>query len=136
TMAIMVYAKQQAWKYANYRFDQAYEGLPLHKEETDLHGNLKYLNVNKQLQGELFTSNPVVTQKEEVERVQKALQAKIDAAGDQEKKSALIATFLLPLARTNTERENLLAIRTHLADAKAIDQLKKDFKAAFDGAVA
>ena len=58
TMAIMVYAKQQAWKFANYRFDVAYEGLPLHKEETDLYGNPKYLNVNKQCKASYSRATP------------------------------------------------------------------------------
>ena len=71
-----------------------------------LSGNPTGGTVSLPPQGELFTSNPVATQKEEVERVQKALEAKINAAGDQEKKSALIATFLLPLARTNTTTES------------------------------
>src|SRR5262249_52975109 len=126
----------EAWKYANYRHDVALKGLPLHKEEADEQGRFLYLDVPKQLQKELFPTDQVSTQKEEVERVQKKLPGKLASAGDTPKQAALYANILLPLARTNTEREDLLSVRTHLADENAIAKLKGDLQEAFAGAVA
>jgi hypothetical protein len=135
-LGLMVYAKHREWKYANYRYDIAIDGLPLHKEQTDAQGYLLYENVNPAMQKELFPNNPVSTQKEEVERVQKALQGKINAQSDKAKQSAMFATFLLPLSQTNGERERRVSIRRRLADDKTIAQLKEDFKATYPGAVA
>ncbi len=129
--ALLVYAKREAWAYANYRFDLAANGLPQHKEEKDAEGNLKYEDLSEQTRSELFPNNPVSTQKEEVERVQKVLQAKLNGESDKPTQTALYATMLLPLARTNAERERLVSIRRHLADAKTTEQLKKDLRTAY-----
>src|SRR5579862_5355053 len=77
-LSLMVYAKHKEWRYANYRYQTAIDGLPLHKLQTDARGHLLYEDVDPGMQKELFQTNPVTTQKEEVERVQKVLQAKLD----------------------------------------------------------
>jgi hypothetical protein len=134
-MALMTYSRREAWMYANYRHDVALRGIALNREERDAQGNLVYLDMPKQMQKELFPTEPVATQKEEVERVRKKLQKKVDDAGDPQKQSVVYATILLPLARTNAQREDLLSIRTHLADDNAVDKLKAEFKEAYVGAV-
>src|SRR5579872_5570512 len=136
-LGVLDYGKRQTWEYANYRHDLAIDGLPLHKEEVDAQGHLKYLSVGEQTQKDLFPKGePVTTQKEEVERVQKKLQGKISAATDKQQQSVLTATFLLPLAGTNAQREWLLSIRRYLADDKTTKQLKDDLQKAYEGAVA
>jgi hypothetical protein len=134
-MALMTYSRREAWLYVNYGHETALKGLPLNEEEVDEQGNLLYKDVPKQLQKDLFPSEPVNTQKKEVERVAKKLQGKIDAASDPQKQAVVYANILLPLARTNTEREDLLSIRTHLADENSIGKLKAEFKEAYPAAV-
>jgi hypothetical protein len=134
-LASMAYSRREAWKYANYQHQVALDGIALNKEEHDEQGNLLYRDMPKQFQKQLFPTEPVATQKEEVERVQKKLQAKIDAASDREQQTVVYATILLQLARTNTQREDLLSIRTHLADKNTVDKLNKDLKAAYVGAL-
>ena len=134
-MALMTYSRREAWMYANYRHDVALKGIALNREERDAQGNLVYLDMPKQMQKELFPTEPVATQKEEVERVQKKLQKKVNDAGGQEQQSVKYATILLPLTRTNAQREDLLSIRTHLADDNAVGKLKAEFKEAYVAAV-
>lgn len=131
-LAMMDYTKHKEWLYANYRRDLLLIGLPMHKEETDPEdkSRLLYENINPQIQKELFPNNPVTTQKEEVERVKKALDAQLNAEPDKTKQTALLATLLLPLAHTNGERERLLAIREKPAEDNN-EELKKQYDHAF-----
>jgi hypothetical protein len=126
TFGLLDYAKRRTWEYAVIRHDLAINGLPVHKEETDDEGRIVYLLYTEQTKKELFPSNPVVTQKEEVERVQKAMQAKTSAVTDPQQQSVLYATLLLPFAQTNAQREKLLAIRDHLANEQTVKQLQQD----------
>src|SRR5262249_9482176 len=94
-MALMTYSRREAWMYANFLHDVALYGIALNREEHAPQGNLVYLDMPKQLQKQLFPTEPVWTQKEEVQRVQQKLQKKVNDAGGQEQQSIKYATILL-----------------------------------------
>src|SRR5262249_21983317 len=65
------------------------------------------------------------TQVAEVKRVQEVLESGINSAGDQQKQVAEYARILVPFSISNQQRENLLALRTHLVSDQAVVALKK-----------
>jgi chromosome segregation ATPase len=135
-LTAMVYSKRHAWAYVNYRYDLLMGGLPLDKDERDADGKPLERNLGDQTLKDLFPTNPVHTQEEEVRRVKGELDSKITQAGEQPSEQIPeLARFLLPLANTNAQRERLIACRTHLKDKTAIDELKKQLGAAVRPAV-
>ena len=118
------YAKREAWAYAVFREDLMTEGLPLDEKERDPQGGLITEKIGEKTQKELFPSNPIKTQKAEVERVKNQLNAKIDGAGDKERQIYLLAQILTPLVVTNEQREQMIAYETYLRDDQAFERLK------------
>jgi hypothetical protein len=128
TMAVLDFYKQQEWKLAVFKHDLFIHGLPLDDKESNRYGDnsniAEQLSESSKTLKELFPSEPVVTQKQEVARVQKLVQAKIAEAGDDKNKQMVsTAGLLFPLARTNAEREDLISVRTHLGSKEAADLL-------------
>jgi hypothetical protein len=129
-VAAMDYGKRHAWAYAVFRQDLAIGGLPLDDTVRDTEGNLIAERIGEQTQKELFPQNPVTTQVAEVQRVQALYKSQASAVSGR-KALAFYATFLLPFAQTNTERQRLRAYQVFLSDDKKADDLKKEFAAAW-----
>jgi hypothetical protein len=127
-VAAMVYGKTKEWSYAAYRLQLYRDGLPFDDKETDDKGNALVNNISDQTKNEIFQgtgASPVVTQREEVERVRKIVEGKINAAKDDTDRMKALADVLLVLARNEHERERLIAIRTNLDSADSLAELKK-----------
>ena len=108
----MDYSKREAWAYANYAYDVAFNGLPLDDKQLDDHESpLKY-KLAKETKKDWFGDAPVSTQVEEVDRVKKAVDEKIasTAGGDPLKETVETARVLTPFARHDAEREWLLSV--------------------------
>jgi len=146
-MAISDYAKRQQWNYAVYRHDLAMNGLPVDENQKDVDGNLIFKNLNQATLNDMFQpagGQPVRTQLEEVNKVKNELMGKIDG-GPMTVPNILFADpptinldnpaqrrawFLLPFARTITERDPLLDQiynpKEEKVPAEAVDQLFND----------
>src|SRR5690348_9676421 len=80
TLALLTmnYSRTRAWQYAVYKVRLTIDGLPVDDEERDDQGQPLHLNINGEIQRELFPQgNPVTTQRKEVERVRQQVQALI-----------------------------------------------------------
>jgi hypothetical protein len=130
----MNYSRTRAWEYVVFRQDLLINGLPLDKETRDPQGNLLFEDIGPNTQRELFPSEPVLTQQEEVERVKRQVQAKLQGVADKKTQVALYARTLLPMALTNFQRERMLSFQTHLSTPKAQEELKKQFETAYNQA--
>lgn len=120
----MDYSKRRAWQYAVFREDLMINGLPLDEQESDEKGRPLVDNLSEQTAKELFPSNPVTTQRKEVERVQGQLRSKIDDAADKKQKCYLLARVLTPFAVTNDQRQRMMACRTYLRDQASYEKLQ------------
>jgi hypothetical protein len=111
-LAGMDYSKRQSWAYSVFLHDLAIQGIPLDQSEVDADGNPLYLKLGGQTQSTLFPTQPVVTQEAEIRRVQEEVQRQIqtESGDDLTQQLASYARVLLPLAETNAEREQLLAL--------------------------
>jgi len=133
-------AKRRAWEYNVFLYDLRLNGLPLDQSEVDLQGRPLYVKVGADTQQRLFGGEGVATQEDEVNRVQELLQGKVQNAGGPAEQSAVLARILLPLARSNTERERLLNVvllRNHFDQAyqRAMRPPPGQQAGAFDGQV-
>jgi hypothetical protein len=138
-MALLVYSRHKAWVYTNYRYDLFMNGLPVTKADTDLQDYQRSLDLGSprgRTLSELFPTDPVTTQVEEVERVKKNLDSKLAAVNtNRELHMDLLAMTLLPLAQSNRERESLLTVHTYASDEKARAALKAKMQAALQRAL-
>jgi hypothetical protein len=126
-LALLVYGKHQAWVYAVYRYDLAMYGLPVTEDDVDDVGQeyKRVLDLGKPTGttlSALFPSDSAdtrpISQVQEVENVKKKIDLKLNAAAaDRTLQTQMFASTLLPLAQTNTERENLIAIRNYSVDS-------------------
>lgn len=131
-LAAMVFGRQQAWKYANFRYDLLINGLPLDEKEWDKREDQPIADLvgdpkdAKQTLKELFPQGqPVNTQVMEVQRVDGVLNAELQKVqNDKVKHLALLAYYLKPLATSYDEHERLVLIRVNLADADKAKALK------------
>jgi hypothetical protein len=137
----MDYGRRQSWAYLVYRNDLAIKGLPLDKDELGPDGKPAVNDLGKQTLQELFgqVGGPPPggpTQVEEVARVEQKVQGKIQEAGeDKAKQAAAYARYLVPLASTNSQREEYVACKQHLASDDRIKLLKTQLGQAFDKSV-
>jgi hypothetical protein len=138
--ALLVYSQRRVWEYANYRHDLAMYGLPVTAEDTGNGDYKQYLDLGSptgRTLKELFPTNPVTTQVQEVERVKQSLDAKLTAANDNRPlQMSLLAGTLLPLSTSNAQREFCLTVQTHCANQQALDALQKKMQDAYSRAVA
>jgi hypothetical protein len=149
-LAASDYGKRQQWSYAVYRHDLALNGLPLDDNEKDVDGQPLVKNLNQATLTEVFqgAGQPVKTQMEEVQRVQNDLRGQIDNGQPMtvpnlfygnpptinlESAAQKRAWFLLPLARTLTERD---ALMTQLYSPKEEKINAEEFDNAFTNATA
>jgi len=138
------YEKIQSWKYANFVYDIAYNGLPLDAKETDKSGEPIAERISQQAKQELFPNgNAVTTQLEEVKRVRDIFDKAIATAGqDKTQQIVQYARYLLPFAETFPEREKLLVLIRNLSatekpedNARKLDTLKASLYQGIGGAL-
>jgi hypothetical protein len=127
-MAGQDYGTRQRWAYANLLHDVAIRGLPLDKEEMDSETRKVVEILGEQGDKEIFAGqgSPVATQVDEVNRVKSKLDGSITAHTDKRDQTVSLAHVLSPLAVSEAQREQLLAIQTYLLTAKTAEQLKAD----------
>jgi hypothetical protein len=102
------YGKRQAWAFAVLQQDFILNGLPVDETDKDVEGRPLVNLIGKRMQQQLFAGlpqEPVATQRQEVERRQKALRDEIEAQPDAAAKKRVIENALLPLARTWGHRD-------------------------------
>jgi hypothetical protein len=143
TVASMSYAKRQAWAYAVFRQDLLLQGLPVTADERNAQGEQITDLIGANPKPPLFTQGkPVVTQEEEVRRVKAEVDARLSASSDPRVVLSSAAPLLLPFARTNPQRERLLAYpapppgvndpkKAEEEVIKAWDEVKKVLEAAW-----
>jgi hypothetical protein len=139
-LAVSDYGKRKQWSYAAFRHDRAIQGLPLNDDEKDVDGREIVKDLSDPGVGEMFqgtTGQPVKTQLKELQDVRGKIQGQIDDGQAMTVPHPLTnaplalntpaqkrAWFLLPLARSLTERDVLLN--------QLIDQQEKVDAAAFN----
>jgi hypothetical protein len=127
-VAAQNYGTRQNWAYTNFLHDMAVRGLPLDREELDS-DNRKIADVlGEGGAREILTGlgDPKTTQIEEVNRFKAKLDSSVAAYSDKREQTRSLAHILLPLAVSETQREQLSAIQTYLLTAKSAEQLKAD----------
>jgi hypothetical protein len=129
-VASLDYGAHRVWTRANFQYDVFIRGLPLNDEEKDADGRPIYQDIPESMAKELFNGQrgPVVlTQVKEVARVKADLDRALQGAGSGDREQIVAyARVLLPLARTNGQRERLNSLRSYLLDANVEAQLKTD----------
>jgi hypothetical protein len=129
-LGAMDYGKRQAFGYAALEREAILKGLPLDDQEKDLHGNVRAKQLSEATRKELFGSD-ASTLKKAVEEVKQTVDNFVGGGQDQ---AARLARVLLPLARSNAERERLLGVLAAPADANVAD-LQAQYQQAFQPAV-
>jgi hypothetical protein len=134
----MNYAKRQNWEFAVFRQDLMAKGLPLDNTETDELQQPIVDKIGPTTQQELFRqaspNAPVATQKDELDRVKRDLQGRIQASGEKKKQLAELARILMPMAETSEQRLRMLSYQIYLRDDTAFNILKQRLQAAHTAA--
>ena len=139
--AIQDYGKRQAWSYSVLAYDFILDGLPLDDAELDKQGFALAARIadpgssgadsQTPLLKHLFSGNvgePVLTQADEVKRVQAETMAKIQPLEGKARDHAYaLAGVLLPFAEYNLDREQYIAARMHLVNDLALGALRKRY---------
>ena len=130
TVAMLDYGKRQSWAYSYYRHELVLEGLPLPipPNERDPANSPIDDRITEALSGELFNDlggSPVMTQTQEVERIQTLLDARLQAAQGKPAQAHLLARILLPLADNYSEREQMFACRAYFGTDVGVKSLQK-----------
>jgi hypothetical protein len=146
-MAASDYSKRQQWSYAVFRHDLAMNGLPVDENQKDVDGNQIFKNLNQATLTDVFQQaggQPVKTQLEEVNKKKSEVIGKIDAEPmtvpnilypepptiTLETPAQKRAWYLLPFARTITDRDPLLYQiynpKEEKVPAEALEQLFND----------
>jgi hypothetical protein len=132
------YGQRQSWMFAVLQQDFFLKGLPVDDTEKDIEGRPLVNAIGQRMQGQLFTglSEPVNTQKAEVERRSRALRAEIEAEPNPEAKKQIIAGALVPLLRTWGQRDELQRkIRDPQVSVETLLASDGPFEAAFKEAL-
>jgi hypothetical protein len=137
-LAFLVYGERKAWQYTVYRYDLAMYGLPPTEEDLD-DDAYRYLDLGSK-EGRTLTdlfgsNNPVNTQVKEVERIKRSLDSKV-GAGDNREQMNQLATVLLPLSETNSQRETYISVQTNCRDDNAFKALRAKMEGAHGKAAA
>jgi hypothetical protein len=117
-IATLDWAARNKWAYAVYRDNLALNGLPLNAKADDpLDYSLAAENLSDNTMKQIFASfgDPVRTQAEEVQRVQRRLSEELNAITDEKARRQKWVTLLLPLANNTAEMDE---IRKREADPK------------------
>lgn len=115
-------AKRRTWEYWAFRYELVVTGLPLTDKDVDKNEfPISEKIAGEQTRKDLFPTNPVTTQVEEVQRVRDILEGKLkEVEQDKRKQLARYAVILTPLARNLEERKRLVALRT-VIDTPGLD---------------
>ncbi len=138
-IAAMDWGQRERWAYAVYRHDLLVSGLPIDDKEKDPDGTPSVDRLSDQTLSAIepsSTGTPVKTQQAEVDRVRKLIDGKINGGDVPGTKSQKLARYLLPLARTARERDDLLRAMTGPPPNKPEDveaALQQQFDKAFEG---
>lgn len=108
---LMDYSVRQAWSYANLRYEIALKGMPVDKDDRDVNGQPRYLDMNETLARELVGNDKDFTQEDVLQSRRSDIQNKIENAAIKGSKYEKYIDLLLPLATTAAEREDLLAYK-------------------------
>lgn len=138
-LAMLDYAKRQAWADLALQREVLMQGLPMDENEPDIDGRPRVYDLREAYLSSLFGSvggNPSRTQVEEVGKIKGRLQAKLDdAQAPGGTKAQKLARILLPFATTNSERRTLLDRMLDAQNDKT-DDLEASFEKLFQNAVA
>jgi hypothetical protein len=131
------WGQRERWAFAVFRHDLLVDGLPIDAEEKGPNLKPRVDQFNEPWFAAMFQrvgGRPVKTQTEEVDRLQKDVQAQVTSQDPPGTKSQKLARFLFPLARTSTEREEYakLATAPPLAEAEKEAKREADLQAALD----
>jgi hypothetical protein len=133
------YGTRKTWAFRVFQYNLAVNGLPVDSTQIDPQGRVIADKIGDQMKTELFQpagGNPVVTQDEEVRRVQGLLQGKVQAAQDKKRQIYLYARILLPLADSYLERSRLVAYRNNFVTDAFVGLLRARCDKAFNDAKA
>ncbi len=124
-MALLVYSQRRVWEYAVFRADLAMYGLPLDKAEMDNQDNARAEDLGSptgRTLKDLFPTNPVSTQVDEVIRVKGTLDGTLSGVNSNpQAHMQALASILLPLSVSNAQREYYLTIQTQCNTTKPND---------------
>jgi hypothetical protein len=125
SLASLDYAKRQAWAQSVFRADLLLQGLPLDSNAKTPEGQPIAELINDETKKVLFPGgNPVLTQEDEVRRVQNEVQNNIQEFTNKGGETLVAyANLLLPFARTNAQRELLEAYQIYLSKPDQAKQL-------------
>jgi hypothetical protein len=103
------YGKRQSWQFAEHEEEILMHGLPADQNELDAEGRRVASTINPKMEQQLFqgAGQPVKTGKQEVENRHAALRSAIDGLDTDQAKREKLASVLLPLAHSLSEREQL-----------------------------
>ena len=110
-LADMDYGLRRAWSYAVFRYDVALQGMPVDKEDRDVNGRPRYLNMNETLARELVGNAKDFTQEDVLQGRRSEIQNKIEGDSVKGTKYEKYIDVLVALAATAAEREDLLAYK-------------------------
>jgi hypothetical protein len=128
-LASQVWAQRLQWEDAALQHDLMANGLPVDEEDKDREGFPKFKDLRAPLLKKLFSSDPVKTQKEEVERLRKKLLARLDDTNLPGTKAQKLARILVPLA---DEGEDRLRLYKRVMDATVTTPKEEELQQRFD----
>jgi hypothetical protein len=137
-VATMNYTQRKVYAFRVQEYQFLINGLPIDAEQRDPQGRSLPEKIGPQMQKDLFGAlpgQPVATQVEEVQNVQRLFDGKIESLGDKKKKIHFLARLLLPFTNNLVERERLQSQRFYLGDQGRFDLFKQGMERAFRTAI-
>jgi predicted XRE-type DNA-binding protein len=139
SIAAMDYSARSQWSYSHFRHQLALHGMPVdkHDDAWRLSGRTIQGDLTENSLKDIYQSvggDPSVTQIEELNKLQAAIQNEVNNAPDIEAKRAVLARYLIPIQNTGEDREK---IRAQIAAAKTqteVEALWNTFVGIFDDA--
>jgi hypothetical protein len=116
---------RQSWAYSYFRHELVLDGLPLDDQEKDTEGHLQKDKISETTKKQIFQglSNPVSTQKEEIDNVRRAMQ---------NADPGRLKEILSLMARTGPERDEILATDAQKLQPEAITRIFEEVDKAKD----
>jgi hypothetical protein len=135
-VAGMDWGQRQRWAYAVFRHDLLVNGLPIDDKEKDSDNQPRVNQISDKVVSVILpssTGSPVKTQEQEVDRVRNLIRGKIDSNDVPGTRSQKLARYLLPLARTGKERDELMFLKDAPQNDAEAEKLEKRLNDNFDG---
>jgi hypothetical protein len=129
------YSRRNSWSFVVLQADFIIKGLPVDDKEVDAENRPVVSLLVKEMEKALFASgSPVKTQVEEVRKRKQSVADTITGAGDEKAQLKMLADVIVPLARTQGEREDL---QRRIAAGKILDLMSESgpFEDAFKDAL-